>query len=442
MVGIVFGLLARFYTERQTRLQLIRDAGKISDVVAEEIAEGKDVTSPAVRQEIRRRVFGLVGSLESNFVLVSKNLKVLYPKSEEAEQFRLQILPAVSDRLSSGTKRTFTARLRTEGEEYILAALPSKGNVFQGLRGWVILYDPVGPVRKLIGSLLFVLSVSLLITAVIAVVAGTFVARSIARPIIRLKERAEAVSKRDFDGKAGVHTGDELEELGRTIDHMASELKEYDLTQKRFFQNASHELKTPLMSIQGYAEGVKDGVFENNGEALDVIVEESKRLKGIVEDLIFLSKIETQEDFYRFSPESMNDIIEKSVAKLKGLSIRDNIAISLMLYKDASLRADRDKMTQALLNIMGNCVRYARSQVSIVTSNDGRQFEIVIRDDGEGFDQNESKKVFERFYKGKKGGTGLGLAITKAIIEKHGGTVEAVNAADGGAEFRIRLPII
>lgn len=154
-------------------------------------------------------------------------------------------------------------------------------------------------------------------------------------------------------------------------------------------------------------------------------MEESKRLKAIVDELIFLSKIETQEEFYKFSAENMNELIENSVAKLKGLSIKDNININLMLYKDASLVVDRDKINQALVNVIGNCLKYARSEVNITTSNDGRWFQIRVQDDGDGFDQNEIKKVFERFYKGKKGDSGLGLAITRTIIEKHRGTIEA-----------------
>jgi len=196
-----------------------------------------------------------------------------------------------------------------------------------------------------------------------------------------------------------------------------------------------------VMSIQGYAEEIRDGVFDDNDEALGVIVEESTRLKNIVEDLVFLSKLETMEDFYRFSFESMNDTIEKSVEKVNVLAIKKNVRINTMLYSDASINIDRDKFVQALINILGNCIRYAVSEVNITTSNDGEYFDIRVFDNGEGFEQKDLKNLFERFYKGKQGNTGLGLAITRVIIEKHNGTVEAGNRPEGGAEFRIRLPI-
>lgn len=112
-----------------------------------------------------------------------------------------------------------------------------------------------------------------------------------------------------------------------------------------------------------------------------------------------------------------------------------------MLYKDINLKVDKDKFTQALINVLGNCMRYASSEINITTSNDFHKFIIKIADDGDGFDINEITNVFERFYKGKKGNTGLGLAITRVIIEKHNGTIEALNGKTGGAEFNITLPI-
>jgi signal transduction histidine kinase len=101
---------------------------------------------------------------------------------------------------------------------------------------------------------------------------------------------------------------------------------------------------------------------------------------------------------------------------------------------------DSDKLIQAFINILGNCLRYAESQVTI-SAQSGRQFvDIVVRDDGEGFQADEAENIFKRFFMGKKGNTGLGLAITKTIVEKHNGTIEAFNGDNGGAVFVVRLP--
>ncbi|WP_207642341.1 sensor histidine kinase [Pseudobacteroides cellulosolvens] len=440
IVGLLFSFLARFYTERQAKNQLIRDATSIYNVIATEQFSGKILSDSKVRQAIRQNILPELRNLESNFTLISRDYKIIYPRDEEAEIFKNLVLPKIQYKLNPKTKKTIVMKLKINNTENFLAILPSNSNAPIGLRGWFVLYSPVGPVQKLIRSLLFVLAVSLVITAIIAVLAGVLVAGAIAKPIIKLKARAEAISKRKFDGVVEIHTRDELEDLAVAIEKMAVELKEYDLTQKRFFQNASHELKTPLMSIQGYAEGIKDGVFENNEEALEVIAQESSRLKGVVEELIFLSKLESQDGLYVFSETPINKVIEKSIEKLTGIAIKENIKISLTSCDNVYLNIDSDKIIQALINVIGNCLRYAKSEIKIICQNRPDWLEIKINDDGNGFDESEISKLFERFYKGKKGKSGLGLAITRIILEKHGGSINASNASNGGAEFTIKLP--
>jgi signal transduction histidine kinase len=147
------------------------------------------------------------------------------------------------------------------------------------------------------------------------------------------------------------------------------------------------------------------------------------------------------EDYYNFSLQSMNETIEKSIEKIKSISLKKNIDMSLVLDKDVRISIDRDKFIQALLNILGNCLRYAVKEIKIKTLNEEKMYKIIISDDGEGFDKEEIKYIFERFYKGKNGNTGLGLSITKVIVEKHGGTIEAGNSSGGGAVFIIKIPL-
>jgi two-component system, OmpR family, sensor histidine kinase CssS len=440
-IGLLFGILVKYYLEWRAENTLVNDAYAIQEAYRKETIAQPNTADPKVRQNLRNRLIRDLGNLESDFALITSDLTVLYPRAEEAAKFKTDILPAIKNKLNNGNKPIKVKIQLNNNMEYMAVLLPPRANSTASAKWWVVLYTPVGPVQNLTKGIFLVLIISLIFTGIMAIISGVLFAKSIARPIILLKDRAEALSKRDFDSRVVINTGDELEELASTINKMAGELKEYDIAQKKFLQNASHELKTPLMSIQGYAEGVKDGVFENNSQALDIIVEESNRLKGIVEELIFLSKLETMDDFYKFSKESINEIIEKSVEKVKSLALKNDINIKLMLYKDMTLNLDRDKFTQALINILGNCIRYARHEINITTSNDSRILNIKISDDGEGFDQNEMSNVFERFYKGKKGNTGLGMAITKVIIEKHKGSIEAANASKGGAEFIIRFPI-
>jgi signal transduction histidine kinase len=200
------------------------------------------------------------------------------------------------------------------------------------------------------------------------------------------------------------------------------------------------------MSIQGYAEGIKDGVFREKGVelALSVIVEESIRLKNIVEELVYLTKIETMEGFLKPDLENIGELIKESISKVKGVVVYNNVSIDIINCEDMFITVDKDKIIQALLNIFGNCLRHAVLKVFVnagVNKVNTDFYKINIWDDGSGFTEEDFKNAFRRFYKGQKGSTGLGLAITKAIIERHNGIVEISNMPEGGALYTINIPI-
>lgn len=446
-VGMFFSFSVRYFMETQATRNLIEDARSMVGIAERSISDSETLEGRI--KEFREKASKRFGNLDSKWVLVNKDGKQLLNKTDEVTRFRTQIAAILKNKIEELDKkgeksvdnRNFFRFELDDRVEYAAVIAPISVGVLGNVNTWLFLYTEIGPVEQMSRVMLVVLIISLVFTGVIAVIFGIIIARSFARPIILLKNRAERLSKRDFDTKVDINTGDELTDLAMSINKMAEALKDYDIGQKKFLQNASHELKTPLMSIQGYAEGIKDGVFEDNTKALDIIVDESKRLKSIVEELIFLSKLETMEDYYRLTSESVNDIIEKSVEKVRSIALKSNIQINTILYKDATIKLDGQKFIQALINILGNCLRYARNEINITTSNDEKYLEIIIHDDGEGFDPVEIKNIFERFYKGKKGNTGLGLAITKTIVEKHGGIIYAGNKPDGGAEFRVRLEI-
>jgi signal transduction histidine kinase len=197
------------------------------------------------------------------------------------------------------------------------------------------------------------------------------------------------------------------------------------------------------MSIQGYAEAIKDGVVEGKEmeESLAIIIEESQRLKKVVEEIIYLTKLENVEDIFNFEEGNIGEVIRKAIKSVKPLLDEKNIQINLKGNFDYLGKFDSEKIKRAFINILGNCVRYAKSTIIIEVTRAGNNLEIFIKDDGPGFKDGEEKRIFDRFYKGNKGGTGLGLAITKAIIEGHQGMIEAFNNSSYGAGFKIHLPL-
>ncbi|EET89240.1 histidine kinase [Clostridium carboxidivorans P7] len=234
---------------------------------------------------------------------------------------------------------------------------------------------------------------------------------------------------------------DELREFVNNINIMSEKLEIYDKAQKTFFQNASHEFRTPLMSIQSYAEGIKYDVIDTD-EAADIIIDETKRLTRLVEDLLYLSRLNTIDDNYHYNNLDFNDLIKSCVRRMNTITVNNNIKIILNnIDKKIEINADEEKLSRAITNIISNCIRYASSAVILTVKVIDSKILLTISDDGVGFQKNDLPNIFERFYKGKKGNFGLGLPISKNIIEKHNGKIIAKNS-DSGALFIIELPLI
>jgi signal transduction histidine kinase len=328
--------------------------------------------------------------------------------------------------------------------DYLIHAMQMPGPQYKGLDA--VFLAPLESVSLVVRDLIGALVKGFLITCVVVLALGLWLSRSLTKPIRVLQEQMKRLAKRDFTPPPVVTTGDELEDVSRSFAAMVEELKRYDQGQRRFLQNASHELKTPLMAIQGYAEGIIDGIFKDEEAltGLDVISQESVRLKKLVDELIYLSKLETLEDIYTPSEVECTELVEDSVARVHSLALQKGIVIEVRGRGVYPMHVDRDKMMQTMINLLSNGVRHARSRLQVTLKAAEGHVHISFHDDGEGFANTTPERqpqIFERFFKGDKGDTGLGLAIVKAIVDKSGGSIIAHNHPQGGAEIILRLPI-
>lgn len=232
----------------------------------------------------------------------------------------------------------------------------------------------------------------------------------------------------------------ELQSLVNSINIMSEKLEIYDKAQKTFLQNVSHEFRTPLMSIQSYAEGIKYDVIDGDSAA-DIIIDETKRLTHLVEDLLYLSRLDAIEENYDYVEIDFLELITSCAERLNAIAAKNNVKISVNnLSKNIIIYSDEEKLSRAITNIINNCIRYADSTITIISNiNFDGKLDITISDDGSGFDKDDIPHIFDRFYRGKKGKFGLGLSISKNIIEKLHGTITAGNGKRG-AEFSIELP--
>ena len=210
--------------------------------------------------------------------------------------------------------------------------------------------------------------------------------------------------------------------------------------QQTFFQNASHELKTPLMAIQGYAEGIQAGVMDT-GSAAEVILEESDRMTELVEELLDISKIDMGRQQLALSETDIRELLYDSIRAVEPPAAASGITIAPDFPEEPIMvKCDDTQMRRAVTNILTNGLRYAHSQLCLTCRTDKRHVTIRIQDDGDGIAEGDLPHIFERFYMGKSGKSGIGLALTREIIHLHKGTIRARNG-DTGAVFEITLPM-
>ena len=210
--------------------------------------------------------------------------------------------------------------------------------------------------------------------------------------------------------------------------------------QQTFFQNASHELKTPLMAIQGYAEGIQAGVMDT-GSAAEVILAESDRMTELVDELLDISKIDMGRQRLTLSETDIRELLYDSIRAVEPTAAAGGIAIVPDFPEEpVMVSCDDTRLRRAVTNILSNGVRYARSELRLTCRADRRQVTIRMQDDGDGIAEEDLPHIFDRFYMGKSGKSGIGLALTKEIIHLHKGTIRAYNG-DSGAVFEISIPV-
>lgn len=429
IAGVSFNALTRQYLIREAKNNL-HEQGK---VLVSLYRKNPWVTT----QRNPRSTRILADLVDAEMVIVDKKGQIVV--SNRPQRFPVEGVfnhPELNKVLEGGVVE---ALWKDRERDVVAVGLPMRTED-NALTGAVFLFTHLSGIELMSKEITVELTKGLLASAVFALIVGIFMSRSISKPTAKLKAAALALAERKYDAELPVERGDELGEVARSFAIMRQRLQDYDETQRRFLQTTSHELKTPLMSIQGYAEGIKDGVFEGDEveKGLNVIVSESQRLKKIVDEMILLSKLESLDGIYTFQPLTLMELADGAIDKLKGLAAELKKDVSVVAQGDTRLffRGDKDKLAQAVINLVSNGLRHAKQSVRVVVGE--RTLSVI--DDGDGIDPQEAPKIFQRFYKGERGDTGLGLSIALAIVERHGGTITVINESSGGARFEIEFP--
>lgn len=401
------------------------------------------LTTESSRMPIVTDRNGLIVAQKVNAVLFASDEQVLYSNLPSAETMKW-IEAAKQPELDNGIWQTQDAQYIVE---MVSVPVLASGKLIQDITA--LMAVNVNDIRSLQTSLFLRLMVILFVGAVMAFLLSTLITKRLVTPLTSLQKELKKVETRQFSDVQLVRAGGEIGEVASSVYQLAAVLEQYQRTQKQFFQNVSHELKTPLTSIQGYAEGIKDGVFTEEAAAkgLDTIVDECSRLKKIVTEMILLAKLESEEGIFHMEQVVVQDLLAQTLERINPLLIKRGLEIRIneldnKLHEDEMLYifVDREKLLQALINIVSNAARYARKSIDFHVLETEEEISIEITDDGDGIPDELLPLLFQRFAKGKNGETGLGLAISRAIVERCHGRIVARNLPGGGASFVLYFP--
>ncbi|ABO50423.1 integral membrane sensor signal transduction histidine kinase [Desulforamulus reducens MI-1] len=341
------------------------------------------------------------------------------------------------------------------GVDVITVAVPVKKEEIIG--EVLVLSTPRQAIDTNIKALQSMSVYSLLFGLVLATLFSWLLSRSLSRPLLKMKDVANAMSRGDYSRSINIKSKDEigmladsLNTLSHDLEEKINQLRRIDDTRRDFVAGVSHELRTPLTIIQGNAEALLDGVIEDKDKQRDFLIniyEESLRLKRLSNELLDMRKIETgQVNLYK-EKVNASEIFFNVVSRMQHLAKQRGIILNLSVPEQpVILYLDTDRLGQVLINLIDNALRFSRSEVTIELKDFPDKIKVQISDNGPGIPEAERNLVWDKFYKVDKsrsrsaGGTGLGLSIVKQLIELHGGTVCLTSREGEGTTFIFTIP--
>ena len=317
---------------------------------------------------------------------------------------------------------------------------------------WPVLAVPEETITRAWLGLLPGLGIAAAIALPVAVVLAVLLARYITRPLQQLTLASQQMAEGSFDVQVSVDRRDEVGRLAQAFSTMARRVGDAHTQMRTLVANVSHDLKTPLTSILGFAQALRDGGAEDEAEVRrmgGVIYDEAARLTARLNDLLYLSELESGQALLQREEIDLRRLVEGTVRRIESdASARDvDVRLSIDLADGVTLRADGEKLERALENLLDNGRKYTPDghEIRVRTYLEAGSAYIEVANPAPDLSAEEVPRLFERFYRrdrtrGGSTGSGLGLPIARDLIELHGGTLEA-RVVEGEIVFTTRLPL-
>jgi heavy metal sensor kinase len=443
LLGTLMYFDLRHFLENNLRQTQARRAQQIADTVIAHIGTSRE---SSVIFDIKDRY---EPEVNDRFIRVTRpDGSVLYASGVPKDQsFDPTHLPA----LTPSSEKEFSRKLRLpNGETLLVAALnyttPEKKNFL------VEVGVPLDPVSTMLGHLFVQLSFGLPVALIFAILGGYFLVRRALRPVEQIGHKAEQITQHNLSDRLPVaRTGDEVERLSLSLNHMIGRLEDAVQNSKRFVADASHELRTPLTVLRGELENLgRDPRFDEAvRDMIGSMLEEVERLTDIVEGLVALSRLDAGEAKTEWVQFDLAELATTTADQMNLLAEDKGISVQCGSNQAVFVEGDRARLKQVVVNLLDNAIKYTARGGSIqlnVTHQNGRAI-LDVADSGIGIPPEAVPHVFERFFRVDKartrneGGAGIGLSIVKSVCTAHGAEVQVESVVGKGSRFRVTLPL-
>jgi heavy metal sensor kinase len=441
LLGLLTFLFLRHYLEANLIDTQARRARQIAGTL---VAQARRTTEGTLREEVERLYSPRVND---RFIRISRaDGEVVYASGmPHSGLFDPASVPASAGNFLEGVAR----KVAVAGGSLLIAAVPATGS--DGTLYRVEVGTSAASAEETLAQVLLMLAVGLPVAVAVAVAGGFILVRRALEPVERMALKAEEITQHNLSERLPVvHSGDELERLSISLNHMITRLEDALRGSKQLVADASHELRTPLAVMRGELESLaQDGrLARETREALGSVLEEVERLAEIVESLFSLSRLDAGEAdaWQRFD---LAELAATTAEQMSLLATDKNIRVQCESTPGVAVRGDRARLKQVIVNLLDNAIKYTPQggQVMLRVRSEGAHAVLDVSDTGIGIPAEALPHVFKRFYRvdgsrsREQGGAGLGLSIVKSICAAHGAEVEVLSTLGEGSTFRVRQPL-
>ena len=434
------------YLEQHYASALRRESSQIADSFGNSY-----YTSELTLEEFQKQISAVSSYLDTDIYIVSTSGKVMVNSMEYVNPSEAEAIPDFNILDFSGSNYSIGTFYDHYKEDVLTVYTPVTKNY--KVTCYVMVCLPLSHVSDEQYGLLNGFYLSLIFLLLLALVILLTFYFTMYRPLQTILKAATSYADGNFETPLELSRHDEIGTLADTMHFMAVELNALENDQHKFVSNVSHDFRSPLTSIKGYAQAMADGTIpvELQGKYLDVIIFEAERLEKLTQSLLELNKLGSKGIYLDLSVFDLNELIKRTILMFEGRCKEKMLSFNLILTGDQLyVKADAAKIDQVMHNLVDNAFKFSHSNSVITietTLRNGKVF-VSVKDQGIGIPKESISRIWERFYKsdasrGKdKKGTGLGLAIVKEIIHAHHENINVISTEGVGTEFIFTLPYV